>query len=85
MAGYAFRTFDERKQTENLWEAGAPAKEVADKLNISIRNCAGGRMAPDFPTSAAVMTLTWPNLGYSKALNGEDARQRKEQSEHEQL
>jgi len=36
MAGYAFRTFDERKQIENLWEAGAPAKEIADNLNISI-------------------------------------------------
>ncbi len=36
MASYAFRTFDERKQIENLWEAGAPAKEIADKLNISI-------------------------------------------------
>jgi len=36
MAGYAFRTFDERKQIENLWKAGAPAKEIADKLNISI-------------------------------------------------
>jgi len=36
MAGYAFRTFDERKQIENLWEAGASAKEIAGKLNISI-------------------------------------------------
>jgi len=36
MAGYAFRTFDERKQIENLWEAGTPAKDIADKLNISI-------------------------------------------------
>ncbi len=35
MAGYAFRSFDERKQIEGLWEAGAPAKEIAAKLNIS--------------------------------------------------
>ncbi len=36
MAGYAFRSFDERKQIEGLWEAGTPAKEIAAKLNISI-------------------------------------------------
>jgi len=36
MAGYTFRTFDERKQIENLWEAGAPAREIAEKLHISV-------------------------------------------------
>lgn len=35
MAGYAFRTFDERKKIEDLWEAGTPAKDIATKLNIS--------------------------------------------------
>lgn len=35
MAGYAFRTFDEWKKIENLWEAGTPAKDIATKLNIS--------------------------------------------------
>jgi len=32
MAGYAFRSFDERKK----WEAGTPAREIAAKLNISV-------------------------------------------------
>ena len=35
MAGYAFRTFDERKRIEDFWEAGTPAKDIATKLNIS--------------------------------------------------
>lgn len=35
MAGYAFRTFDERKKIEDLWEAGTPVKDIATKLNIS--------------------------------------------------
>jgi len=61
MAGYVFRTFDERKQIENLWEAGTPAKEIADKLNISIpasyTELRRGTM-PNFPTNAAVTTLS---------------------------
>lgn len=43
----------------------------------SIRNCTGARTEPDFPTSAAAAMQTWPNLGYSKASNGGDARHRK--------
>lgn len=36
MASYVFRTFDERLQIEKLWEAGTTAKEIADRLNISV-------------------------------------------------
>lgn len=36
MAGYSFRTFDERRKIQDMWENGAPAKEIAEKLNISM-------------------------------------------------
>ena len=51
MAGYAFRTFDERKKIEDLWEAGTPAKDIAAKLNISA--CGGASQSCGVMTAGA--------------------------------
>jgi len=36
MACYTSRTYEEQKQIQRLWEAGAQAKEIADKLDASL-------------------------------------------------
>lgn len=36
MAGYAFRSFDERRKIQDMWEGGVSAKEIAAELEISM-------------------------------------------------
>lgn len=36
MAGYAFRSFEERQKIQSMWENGAPAKDIATVLELSL-------------------------------------------------
>lgn len=36
MADYAFRSVSERQQIQKMWEAGTPAKDIADVLGLSL-------------------------------------------------
>ena len=82
MAGYAFRTFDERKRIEDLWEAGTPAKDIATKLNISasalyteLRRGQDGTRLPD---QRRRYNADLAQLRVQQSLERRDARQRKE-------
>lgn len=36
MACYTYRTYEERRAIQRLWEAGVQAKEIADKLDAPL-------------------------------------------------
>ena len=36
MAGYAFRSLEDRRKVENLWERGQAPKEIAKELDASV-------------------------------------------------
>ena len=36
MADYAFRSVSERQKIQSMWEAGVPAKDIADALGLSL-------------------------------------------------
>lgn len=36
MAGYAFRSLEDRRKVENLWERGQAPKEIARELDASV-------------------------------------------------
>ena len=36
MAGYSFRSYEERQTIQRLWEAGASAKKIADALEAPL-------------------------------------------------
>lgn len=36
MADYAFRSFEERQTIQRMWENGAPAKNIATSMDLSL-------------------------------------------------
>ncbi|MBD5161322.1 MAG: helix-turn-helix domain-containing protein [Oscillibacter sp.] len=89
MAGYAFRTFDERKKIENLWEAGTSAKDIATELNISasalyteLRRGQDGTRLPD---QRRRYNADLAQLRVQQSLERRGRKAMKGESEHDQL
>lgn len=89
MAGYAFRTFEERKRIERLWETGTPAKEIADKLNISVSafytELNRGQDGTRLPNQRRRYDAELAQLRVQQSLERRGRKATKGASEHDQL
>lgn len=78
-----YRTYEERKKIQRLWETGATAKEIAGEISASVSSIYAelrrGKTKNAYRISGYTTTQTWPSVDCKRQSSVEETGEHTDQ------